>query len=431
MWRKGLFLSATFLFSIFLFFACKKKENLLGNNVIDQNQLLSSAGVDTFSLRTFNYFDDSIISDNAAFGLLGSYVDPVFGRYNAEIYTQFRLEGLNPDFGDINTIVVDSFVLAMKYVNIYGTSGPQTFEVYELGTDLHLDSTYYSFTTIPHANMVNLIQPGKETVEVDPNAITVVGNDTLSSQLRLHLSTSKGKSLLIEAMSGSNTFATNEDFLTYFKGLHIRTNNIGQSSGDGAVGYFSLNDPASKLILYYTQGGEQKTFSFLINSSCADFNHVDIDNTMTAVETVNNDTISGQVQFYAQSYGSRAVVQIPGISNIPSTAVIHSAVLELPVAYQTGNAFSPGFDISVATRLVEGSTDLYSVNTTGTFSSATKSFRMDLRAYVQAIVNKEVPNSGLILSPLLHSTSADRIVFNGPNTTNKSKPKISILYTDF
>ena len=430
MWRKGLFLSATFLFSVFLFFACKKKENPLGNNVIDQNQLLTSAGIDTFQLKTFNYFDDSVISDNAAFGLLGSYVDPVFGRYNAEIYTQFRLEGLNPDFGDINSIVVDSFVLALKYINIYGKTGPQTFEVYELGEDLHIDSTYYSFTTKTHANSTNLVQPGQQVIEVNPSNLTIVGQDTIASQLRIPLSTSKAKSMLIEAMS-SNTFATNESFLSYFKGLHIRTNNIGQSSGDGGVAYFSLNDPASRLILYYRQNGVQKTFSFLINSSCADFNHVDIDNSMTTVETVNNDTISGQIQFFTQSFGSRAVVEIAGLANIPSTAVIHSAVLELPVAYQTGNIYSPGFDISVATRLVEGSTDLYSVNSNGTFDAFSKSFKIDLRAYVQAIVNKEVPNSGLILSPLLHSTSADRIVFNGPNTTNKSKPKIRILYTDF
>lgn len=431
MWRKGLFLSATFLFSVFLFFACKKKENPLGSNVIDQNQLLASAGIDTFQLKTFNYFDDSIISDNAAFGLLGSYVDPVFGRYNAEIYTQFRLEGLNPDFGDLNTIAVDSFVLALKYINMYGKTGPQTFEVYEIGEDLSIDSTYYSFTTKAHLNNTNLVQPGKETIEVNSKNLTVVGQDTLDSQLRIPLSTSKAKSMLIEAMSGSTTFATNESFLSYFKGLHIRTNNIGQSSGDGGVAYFSLNDPASKLVMYYTQNGVQKTFSFLINSSCADFNHVDIDNSMTAVEAVNNDTITGQIQYFTQSFGSRAVVEIAGLSNIPSTAVIHSAVLELPVAYQTGNPYSPGFDISVATRLIPGSTDLFSVNTTGTFDAFSKSFKINLRAYVQAIVNGEVPNSGLILSPLLHSTSADRIVFNGPNTTNKSKPKIRILYTDF
>ncbi len=430
MWRKGIVLSATFLICLLVVFSCKKKESPIGQNNIDQDQLLLSAGIDTFSLKTYNYIDDSIISDNAAFGLLGSYIDPVFGNVNAEIYTQFRLEGFSPDFGNINSIVVDSFVLALEYIGYYGKEGYQNFEVYELGEDLHLDSTYYSFTTKGHKNNVNLVAPGKGTKYLDASNITVINNDTIDSQLRLQLSTSRAKSMLIDAMSGGTDFSSNENFLTYFKGLHIKTNNM-QSSGEGGVFYFNLNDPASKLTIYYQQAGEKKTFNFLINSNCADFNHVDIDNSMTRVETVNNDTISGQVQFYSQAFGSRGVIEIPGLSNIPSTAIIHKAVLELPISYQDGSDYSPGYDISVATRLDDGTDNLYSVNVNGVFDSFRKSFSIDLRAYVQAIVNKSVPNSGLIIAPLLHNTTSDRIIFNGPNTTNKNKPKISILYTEF
>lgn len=429
-WRKGIFLSATFLICFLTIISCKKRENQIGKDSIDPSQILQSAGIDTFELKTYNYFDDSVITDNPAFGLLGSYVDPVFGKFNAEIYTQFRLEGFNPDFGDLNTIVVDSFVLALEYIGYYGKKGNQTFEVYEIGEGLHLDSTYYSFTTKSHLNGVNLVAPGKGVKYLDRNNLTVVGSDTLDSQLRLQLSTSKAKSMMVNAMSGGANFASNDAFLSYFKGLHIRTNNM-QSTGEGGIFYFNLNDPASKLTIYYRQGGVKKTFNFLINSNCADFNHVDIDNSMTRVETVNNDTISGQTQFYAQAFGSRAVIEIPGLSNIPSSAIIHSATLELPVAYQDGNEYSPGYDISVATRLNDGTTNLYSVNVNGVYDSYTKSFKINLRSYIQALVNKSVPNTGLIVAPLLHNTSSDRIIFNGPNTTNKSKPKISILYTDF
>src|SRR5690606_18005935 len=132
-----------------------------------------------------------------------------------------------------------------------------------------------------------------------------------------------------------------------------------------------------KLTIYYIQGGKQNKFDFLINSNCADFNHIDIDNSMTNVETVNNDTISGQVQYYAQAFGSRAVIEVPGLSGIPSTAVVHSATLELPVAYQDRNEYSPGFDISVATRLDE-TDNLYSVGVNGAYDSFTKSFKIDL-----------------------------------------------------
>src|SRR5690606_11979247 len=99
-----------------------------------------------------------------------------------------------------------------------------------------------SFTTKSHLNGVNLIAPGKEVKYLNPDNITVVGNDTIDSQLRLQLSTSKAKSMLIDAMSGGANFSSNDAFSSYFKGLHIKTNNM-QSSGDGGIFYFNLNDP--------------------------------------------------------------------------------------------------------------------------------------------------------------------------------------------
>ena len=134
-------LSAAFLFSLLLSISCKKKENLLGQNSIDQNELLNSDGIDTFSLQTFSYFDDSVISDNAIFGILGSYNDPVFGTYRSEIYTQILLSGSSPNFGDLNDVIIDSMVLGLVYNGLYGDVGAQTIEVYEMGEELFIDST--------------------------------------------------------------------------------------------------------------------------------------------------------------------------------------------------------------------------------------------------------------------------------------------------
>ena len=431
-WRKGLVLSATFLFAVLAMYSCKKKGNLLGQSTIDASDVLHSGGVDTFALRTFSILEDSVITDNPAFGILGSYNDPVFGNINSEIYTQFRLSGVNPNFGDINAIVLDSFVLGLEYTGYYGEIGDQIFSVEEI-TDvngLSIDSTYYAFSTFTTSG-TNLIPPGQETINLDPSNITVIGNDTVETQLRIYLDTTLAKNIIQETVNNPTTFESNDNFLEFFKGLHIKTTNPPQASGEGGLFYFNLNDALSKLTIYYTQDGDAKTYDLLINSECADFNHVDIDNTMTNVEQVLNDTISGQQEFYAQSFGSRGIVQIPGLDNIPSNSIIHRATLELPVQYQTGTNYSPGLDISVATRLEEGASEFYSIGTLGTYSEATKSFIIDLRSYVQAVVTGEVENTELILSPILYITSGDRIVFNGPETDNKAKPRFSIVYTEY
>lgn len=436
MWRKGLVLSATFLFAILLAVSCKKKENLIGQDHIDQNSLLESGGIDTFSLQTFSFRPDSTISDNASFALLGSYMDPEFGSVNAEFYTQFRLSGFDPDFGDLATVVVDSFVLALEYVGQYGKSGIQTVEVHEMIDDLYIDSTYYENTVknvdeTYGSNFGDWVRTGYSDLDFDKNHPTTVGEDTLiSPQLRIHLSIAKGKKLIEDAMSGNGYFSDNDAFTEYFKGLRIRTQNGSQFSGEGGIFYFNLNDNASKLTIYYTQDGEQQEFDLLMNSNTADFNHIDIVNS-GKVEQVINDTISGQQEFYSQSFGSRAVVKIPGLSNIPKNAIIHKAILELPVAYHTSSIYTPPIDLSVTTILEDGATQLYSIDVLGTFNNFSKSYTVNLRNYVQAVVNQEVANTQLIFSPALFNTSAERVIFNGSQTSNKMKPKFYILYTEF
>ena len=99
--------------------------------------------------------EDSIISDNASNVLLGSYNDPLFGEFSSSFYTQLRLAGVDPNFGDPSSIVIDSFVLGWSTSDIMG-NGRQTFEVYELNESLSIDSTYYSFNTVGH-NGINLV----------------------------------------------------------------------------------------------------------------------------------------------------------------------------------------------------------------------------------------------------------------------------------
>lgn len=427
LWRKVFGLSATFLLALLLLVACKKKDSNLGLNTLDPNELLNSAQVDTFSLTTFTIKEDSIISDNAAYAVLGSYNDPKFGAFNANFYTQFRLSGISPNFGDISTITIDSLILGIEYAGYYGSFTNQTLEVFEMTESISIDSTYYSFTTKNHTS-TNLIETGYESFTPNPNGITVIGTDTVDTQLRIRLKTALAQQFITEAASGSSTFSSNDNFLNYFKGVHIKVNNGAQSSGTGGAFYFNLNDPLSKMTIYYTQDATQKKYDFLINSECADFNHVDINNTGTNVQTVINDTISGQSEFYAQAFNSRAIVRIPGIENIPKNSIIHRAELILPIQYQTGAKYLPPNEISVSARI---NNVLSGIGVFGFFDYNYKKYTIDIKNYLQAYVSGQINTTELILSPRFFINSAERVVFNGPSTINKSKPKLIVTYTEF
>ncbi len=426
-WRKVFRLSATFFLVVSLLISCKKRESNIGKDVLDPNELLGSAQVDTFQLTTFAYAEDSVISDNPAFALLGSYNDPKFGTVNANFYTQLRLSGLNPNFGDLATLAIDSVMLGLEYAGYYGEFSPQTVEVYEMTESIDIDSTYYSFTT-KNTSSTDLVEPGYGTFTPNPEGITVIGTDTVDTQLRIKLKNSLGTQMITEASSGGTNFSSNENFLSYFKGLHVRVNNGSQLSGKGGVFYFNINDPLSKLTIYYSQDGEQKTFDLLINSECADFNHVDINNAGKPVENVLNDTISGQTEYYAQAFKSRAVVKIPGMKKLPKNAIIHKAQLVLPVQYQTGAKYLPSDELSVA---IQEDGKLSGIGVFGIFDYALKQYTVDVRTYLQALVSGQVSTDELIFSPRLFITSSDRVIFNGPNTINKKKPKLIVTYTTF
>lgn len=422
-------LLALFFVTAILLSACKKKDTTVGKDTIDPNELLGGITTDTFNLETYTLEEDSIITDNGPNGLLGSYNDPKFGDFTASVYTQFRLANINPNFGTISNIVMDSVVLALEYAGYYGDLSPQTFEVYELNEDLYIDSTYYSFST-KTTKATNLVPAGKGTITPAPNEGTIVAGDTVESQLRIHLDTNFAKTLIAEATSGSTTFASNENFLTYFKGLHIKTNNGSQSAGTGAALYVKLNDPASKLTMYFHQEGVYKSYDLLLNASCADFTNVSINTSPNVTAIIQNNAL-GQTEFYAQAFKHRAIVKIPGLVNLPKNTVIHRAELTLPIQYQTGYRYKPGSAVSVSTKVK--STDNYytSLSTLGEYSDFKKHFFVDIRDYVQALTKGELENTGLVISPRYFINSAERLVFNGLNSTNKIKPKLILTYTTY
>jgi hypothetical protein len=435
-------LSATFVFA--LFFSCKKKQTSIGSSSIDQNEILNSSQVDTFSLTTFTELEDSVITSSPPSAMLGSYNDPKFGTTNASFFTQLRLPAINPTFGDLSTIIIDSFVLGLQYNGYYGDLTTQTFQVFQLTDSLDINTKYYAFSDKAHSS-TNLIDPSKQTIKPDPYTQIVIDTSHVKAQLRLFLDTNLAKSLLVEATNNPTSFSSNDNFLNYFKGLHVSTNNGFQAENTGGVLFFDLDDPLSKLTIYYRQAGVKKTYDFLINTSCAKFNKVEINNAGKNVQNVINTPSLGQSQFYAQALKSRAVVQLPGILNLPKKSIIHEAKLILPIEYQVGYKYTPGSQISISTKMEDGTNRLYSVIDNGTYDAVNKQYTVDLKTYIQAILSEErypvnidgtsvyvlTKGTQIYISPSLFNSSSDRIIFNGSNTTNKIKPKLILKYTEF
>ena len=419
-----------FSVAVILCISCKKQINNAGSGVLGSQNILNGITIDTFDLITYTVQEDSIITDNAANVVLGSYTDPKLGSFDASFYTQLLLGGASPNFGDANTIILDSFVLSLEYTGYYGALTTQNFEVYEMDESIYLDSAYYIFSS-KIVKPTNYVVPSMASITPDPNNNVVVGSDTLSPQLRIHLDTNLARTFITEAVSGSSTFSSNEDFKSYFKGLYVKTNNGILPAGEGAALYVNLNDAASKVTMYFHQDGESKTYDLVMSSDGADFVHIDIDYAGYPVEQVIQDSTLGKVEFYAQAFTHRGAVKIPGLDSIPPSSIIHTANLELPIQFQTGTSYAPGTLTSVATR-INSSDDFYTpLSSIGQYIDYKKHIEVDLRYYVQSILTGEIDNTEVVVSPLYFINSADRIVFNGQNTSNKNKPRLILTYTTY
>ena len=183
------------------------------------------------------------------------------------------------------------------------------------------------------------------------------------------------------------------------------------------------------MTIYFTQAGNKKTYDFVINSDCADFTNVQINNAGKPIDLLLQDSTKGITEYYSQAFKHRAVVKIKNLENLPQNIVIHRADLTLPVQYQTGYRYKPGSSVSVATKLKSTDKKYTSLGIIGEFIESKKSFSLNLRTYIQALINEEIENNGVIISPRFFINSSERIVFNGKNTTNKSKPKLILTYT--
>lgn len=423
------------IFCTTVLFSCKKQEMNIGKDGLDSDAFLDSQAIDTFSLESYMSVEDSLVSDNLPTALLGSYNDPVFGKVESEMYIQFLPSGLSPDFGDLSAIKIDSFVLGMEYKGYYGNLDPQNFEVHQMLEDIYNDSTYYSFQT-KLVSGTSLMAAGKNILTPDPITPIKIGDVEVESQLRLYLDTNFARAMINETVNNPSNFLTNENFLAYFKGLNIKVNNPAQASGEGAMLYFNLNDPLSKLTLYYTQAGVAKEFDLLIDSDCADFNHITMTNSAKVQALIDNPSL-GQNEFYTQANQSRAVVKFTTIDKIPKNAIIQYAKLELPVSFYNYDAFFPCPTLSVSTKISATDDQLYLLTddknkqVLAEYNNFDKNYEIDVRKYIQDIVNGTIENEGIYLSSTKMVTSTERVVFNGVNSNNKEQPKLKIIYTTY
>ena len=445
--RTAVVLSAIFFIGA-LVTQCKKDKSQLGLNVHPQSDQIELFTVDTVSLYTYTVTSDSIVTDElSSASLLGSYIDPYFGKVKASLYTQIRLEGsvdFTPDGGTLGDLAIDSVVLYLAIKSGYGNLQPQTFEVYQMAESIFIDSTYYSNRTIA-TETTNLVETGQGTITPNPNAPGYVnGLITSESILRIPLSVNDF-ALPIINQSGTGVLNANDGdgyFVDWFKGIYITTNTP-QGINEGAILYTDPLSTNSKVTIYYRDNSglpadyDTIQFDLNINSSSARFVNFEQDYSGTMVESQLMDSTEGQDVFFLQTMGGvRSRIALPFIENLldSSNMIINKAELIMPVQYYPSDAYVPSEELFLVRTLEDGGISFipdYTDDRGGNYIASSSSYTFNITRYLNQLIAGEYKNLPLTIVSGGNAVTANRVVFNGPDNMLKEKPKLVITYSKY
>ncbi|WP_162946472.1 DUF4270 family protein [Chitinophaga barathri] len=251
------------------------------DNVVDGGNVQYSL-LDTLQVQMRTVQLDSVRTSGTGTGLVGSYADPVFGKFTS--HTTFRL-GLPPATEPGLRAIYDSLELVIwPDGHYYGdTLPPQRFQVYQLTRPLLLPDEYFALfshqdfpiASAPLADVTQYIRP------------------TSGKALHLRLDDAKGIELF-EMIRNKSDDLKNEDYWRdYFKGLSIRGVN------NTAAFRLLMNDTAVVMRLHYHIANttvEEKTIDFRMNLPELQFNTFRYDRTGTAIAGLQPgpDGISGE-----------------------------------------------------------------------------------------------------------------------------------------
>jgi hypothetical protein len=427
--RKKFNLPAMLLAGGFAFISCSEP-GTIGIEVQPEGDKPGVYVTDTLTVEAETIREDSLRSDEgvAAFNLAGSYTDPVFGLSRASFYTQVRLPNNNASFTFGTDPVLDSVVLTLAYSDFYGdTLTPMFAEVYQLDEALFIDSNYYTNDAL---NLGPVLFAGN--ISVRPKDSVEVNGAKRAPHLRLRLDDSFGTGFL---SSPTSNFSTNETFIQFFKGLHVKTADV-TGTGEGVIMSFNLLAGMSKLTFYYTNSGDttKRSASFEINNNCPRFNRYEHDYSLA--EFGAGFPFPGTQRLYVQSMaGVKVRLKFPYLKNFSANGPVsvNKAELIIPVTDNTTyknhqNMLIFGVDEkgseSVIPDLLE-SLNYYG----GAYSALDNHVTFSLNRYVQQVLSGRIQNDyGLSLIASGGAFNAFRTVVPGTSAPG-ARLRLKLTYT--
>lgn len=445
-----------FFLSLMLVFSCKKKEpetpSVIGLDVQPENDLVGVTITDSVSLYMFTQKIQSTRSYNDSYKYLGSVLDPIFGRTDASIYTNFSISNnlTNLTFGA--NPVLDSAEMVIRYTGEYlgDTATALTFQLHVLNQKLDASVTYSTNSTVPYSSSMVSTIVGK----VRPRGENVCLILPLDNNLADYI------------LKTNSNLVNNTAFQNAYKGFYLTTKNSSLAgAGSGSIRRFDLDDAVSGVNIYYHDGNSasSKTQNFLFSFSGSDairFNHIDHDYTKGATQNLFDQvngteaaaTALGNSNVYLNSFGgTRIKIDLPYLKNFTDSQNVSISRAELIIKVDENVSpynlsFGYPSNLALIACRADGTEELVYdqldaadfVKYGGSYDATNKEYKFNIARQIQKILNGSVSYNGfyLVNATPNYSTVArrdnrlQRVVLGGKMNVN-FKPIFKVTYIKY
>ncbi|MFM2134709.1 MAG: hypothetical protein RL021_109 [Bacteroidota bacterium] len=402
---------------------CKDPDEL-GLDALPAGDELQMGFTDTVTVLTRTVREDSIRTDEVSTQLIGSYVDPYFGKTNAECFSQVVLLG-TPSFNTLQT--TDSLVLRLFYKGYYGdTNAVQNVNVYRLTQSMSVDSVYFSNTTFTTESA----SIGSLTFQPRPNTRLVIDSDTVSPQLRIPMSSILADSLV--ALNGSSTFQTNDAWKEYFKGIRIVIDDA-VGAGQGCIDLFDVFN--SRMTLYYHDtAGTAKSYNWaLTGAKSTRFTH---DFTGFPIEQhLQDSTYADSIVCLQAMAGVKTKFDLPYLDRLKDSGNIVVNRAELKITLQAGSTstYPAPSSLLIVAQDSTGTTTSFPADyfePSGFFGGvlADRTYTFNLTRHINRVLAGSTGNYGYFLVVSGSAVQAGRALL-GSGTNDTYPMKLNLYYT--
>jgi len=428
---------------LLIFVGCKEDTGTIGLGIQSEDEFLNTDTHNSTLVVAYSASHDSLVTSEVSTNMLGYLNDPVFGKTQAGIYTQFRLSSLDADFGE--NPEVDSIVLTLVYAGYYGdTLNSFKLNVYELDEEIKKNERYYTTSSLKYNIGENLTEDPNCSISPRPTTRpdTSVSVYYISINLKKEFADKK-----FISQSKRSVYASDANFLDYFKGLYLEAS---EPTGNGCMLSINMTNSSSKLSIYYSNSKSKNLkYSFNMNDSTTHFgvfNHFDYVDASPNLREQLKDTTSASTKeiLYAQAgAGIKIVLHFPYLKKEfdslkkfdSQKVIIHRAKLVISQKDDALANYYPPNALNIYTNPLAGyflpdyflGTDYFG----GKYNQEKKEYSFNITRYVQELIDGSGDDYMLNLSVSPWVTHFSRLIIYGTQPTDdiSKRLQLKINYT--